>query len=150
MCNQADYCFWVWLIFSGEAWQPLLSLAAARFEGNYFKMYSMLPEPYFINKNINKPIEFKGLKAQYVLWLGIVLLLLFVIFLLLYFMGISSYICLVVVAVLGAVAVGFVQRVSKRYGEHGLMKTFARRRVPRVVKSRSRKVFIELKQSSLN
>ncbi len=57
---------------------------------------------YSINKAINKPVEFKGLKAQYIWYLagGLVLLLIF--FAILYICGINAFICLGLIALLGA------------------------------------------------
>jgi len=35
--------------------------------------------------------------------------------------------------------------MSNKYGEHGLMKALARKQVPKLIKSRSRKIFIGIK-----
>lgn len=95
---------------------------------------------YSINRGINKPIEFKGFKAQYIWHLGIGLVVLLVAFALMYLMGINTYICLGVI-VTGAT--GWFLRVrslSNKYGEHGMMKRIARRALPHALISRSRRL----------
>ena len=57
---------------------------------------------YKINKGINKPIEFKGFKAQYIWYLGISLVILLVLFAVLYIVGINTYVCLILIVILGA------------------------------------------------
>ena len=52
---------------------------------------------YKINKGINKPIEFKGLKAQYIWWLGGGIVCLLLLFAILYFIGVNPYISIVIV-----------------------------------------------------
>ena len=66
---------------------------------------------YQINKGINKPIEFKGLKAQYIWYLGGGLVILMIIFVILYIAGINIY------------------------GQYGLMKKKKKKAVPKVIKS---------------
>ena len=99
---------------------------------------------YPINKGINKPVEFKGLKAQYIWHLGGSVVGILVLFAVMYIVGISSYICLPVALGLGGFLVSRVYRMSRKYGQHGLMKLSARKSVPKALLSRSRKVFIRL------
>jgi Flp pilus assembly protein TadB len=99
---------------------------------------------YQINKAINKPIEFKGLKAQYIWYLGGGLLCLLIFFSVLYICGVNTIVCLGLVVVLGTALFMRVYRLSHRYGEHGMMKTIARRTVPKRIKSYSRKTFLVL------
>jgi hypothetical protein len=96
---------------------------------------------YPINKGINKSVEFKGLRAQYSWWLGGVVIGGMVVFAALYIMGVSAYLCIPLVGGLGAVGVARVYRMSRRYGEYGLMKRRAQGNVPKVIHARSRKVF---------
>jgi len=96
---------------------------------------------YTINKGINQPITFKGLKAQYIGWLGGGVLCLFIGFAILYVIGVPPFVCLGIIAVAGMGVFGYVYRLSHRYGEHGLIIKAAKRRIPRVVKCTSRKVF---------
>ena len=97
---------------------------------------------YEINKGINRSIEFKGIKAQYIIYLAIGLVSLLLLFALLYVTGINIYICLGVILPTGVVLFLVVQRMSNKYGEHGMMKKVASRSVPSVIKAYSRKMFM--------
>ncbi|WP_313491990.1 MULTISPECIES: DUF4133 domain-containing protein [Sphingobacterium] len=103
---------------------------------------------YKINKGINKSIEFKGFKGQYIWYLAIVILCLLVIFALLYFLGINQYLCLLICGSSAIVSIQKIYRLSKKYGEHGLSKMMARKSVPKVLKSVDRNLFF--KKSYLN
>lgn len=103
---------------------------------------------YQINKGINKSIEFKGLKAQYIWYLGGGLLALLILFAAMYIAGLPTYICIGVIAIAGPLLFVRVYRMSRQYGEHGLMKALARRQVPKVIKAGSRAVFITLNKNS--
>lgn len=102
---------------------------------------------YQINKGINKPIEFKGLRAQYIAYLAVGLVLLLISFAILYICGLSLFIILPVILGLGGTLFYSVFRLSHRFGEHGLMKHFAKRQVPRYIKFNSRKVFTSLRKA---
>ena len=99
---------------------------------------------YQINKGINKPIEFKGLKAQYIWYLGGGLLGLLILFAVMYICGLNTFICLGVIAVAGTWLFMHVYRLSHKYGQHGMMKANAKRSIPPVIKSRSRRPFLQL------
>lgn len=99
---------------------------------------------YQINKGINKPIEFKGLKAQYIAYLAIGLVVLLLAFAIMYLLGVHMYLCLILVGSAGTVLYNWVTRASRKYGKYGLMKRTAARRVPACLKSRSRKLFWSL------
>lgn len=86
---------------------------------------------YRINKGINKPIEFKGLKAQYIWYLGGGVLALLVVFATFYIIGVNMFVCLAIIAVLGVMLFVAVYHLSNTYGVHGLTKKFARRGIPR-------------------
>ncbi len=92
---------------------------------------------YKINKGINRSIEFKGLKAQYIWYLGGGLLLLLILFSVMYICGINVFICLAFVALSGTALFMYVYKLSRTYGEHGLMKKIAKKAVPRVIKNYS-------------
>ena len=96
---------------------------------------------YQINKGINTSIEFKGLKAQYIWYMGGAAIVLFAIYTLLYVCGIRSYICVGIVICLGIPMIMGIYHLSSAYGEHGVTKMLARRSVPRYVKSNSRRIF---------
>lgn len=99
---------------------------------------------YTINKGINKPIEFKGLKAQYIWYLGGGLLALLILFAVLYICGVNTFVCLGIILVFGTVLFIHVYKLSHKYGEHGMMKAIAKKSIPPVVKNYSRKTFMNL------
>jgi hypothetical protein len=92
---------------------------------------------YHINKGINKPIEFKGLKAQYIWYLGGGLVALLILFAIIYIIGVNVFICLALIVSLSTALFMYVYKLSRTYGEFGLMKTVARKAVPKVIKSYS-------------
>lgn len=100
---------------------------------------------YQINKGVNRPITFKGLKAQYIVYLAAGLIFLFIAFAVLYIAKISLMIILPLVLGCGAGFFTAVARLSRRYGEHGLMKYMAQRKLPHHLSCRSAKVFTRLK-----
>ena len=100
---------------------------------------------YNINKGINKPIEFKGLKAQYIGYLGAGLVVLLVLFSILYLIGINMFICLGLILTLGTILFVFVYNISNKYGQYGLMKKAAKRSIPTQVLCVNRRLFTSLK-----
>ena len=104
----------------------------------------MATSVYQINKGINRPIEFKGLKAQYIWYLGGGLLTLLILFAILYICGVNTFFCLAIIVGSATALFMHVYKLSRKYGEHGMMKTLAKRSIPEVVKMRSRKIFLEL------
>jgi len=101
---------------------------------------------YKINKGINKPIEFKGLKAQYIGYLGAGVILLLVIFAILYICRVNMFVCLGLVLLLGTLLFIGVYKLSDTYGQHGLLKKLARRNIPLGLTGKTRKIFIYLKK----
>lgn len=97
---------------------------------------------YRINKGINQSIEFKGLKAQYIWYLGGGVVMLMIVFAALYIMGIPSLICVGVIGISGAILVMKIYQMSHKYGEHGMMKALSKRQLPKAIKIYSRKVFM--------
>ena len=97
---------------------------------------------YQINKGINKSIEFKGLKAQYIWYLGGGLIALLILFTVMYIVGLNTFICLGVIIILGTFLFMYVYRLSNTYGEYGMMKKIAKKNIPKIVKSNSRDVFM--------
>lgn len=98
---------------------------------------------YQINKGINKPIEFKGLKAQYIWYLGGGLLALLILFAILYICGVNSFVCLGLIIVLGTALFMYVYKLSHTYGEYGMMKKIAKRGIPPILRAKSRKMFFK-------
>jgi len=99
---------------------------------------------YVINKGINKSIEFRGLRAQYIGYLAAGLVALLICFVALYVGGINAWLCLFLVFGSGAAFVTYIFRLSHRYGAYGLMKKRAGRQLPACLKFRSRKLFTHL------
>lgn len=101
----------------------------------------MATSVYSINKGINKPIEFRGLKAQYIGYGAACIVVLLIGFAILYILGLNPYACLSLVLLTGTGILLKIYQWSNRYGEHGWMKKLARRHVPHTLKCHSRKIF---------
>ncbi|MBS1681581.1 MAG: Conjugative transposon protein TraF [Cytophagales bacterium] len=99
---------------------------------------------YKINKGINKPIEFKGLKAQYIAYLGAGLITLLILFAILYILGVNMFLCLALIGIMGIALFMSVYRLSDKYGQYGLLKKLATRSLPDCLIGRTRKIFLEL------
>ncbi len=97
---------------------------------------------YNINKGINKPIEFRGLKAQYIWYLGGGLVLLLIIFAVLYICGVNIFFCLGLILLLATLLFFYVYKLSRQYGQFGLMKNVAKKAVPKVIKNYSNSIFV--------
>jgi len=101
---------------------------------------------YPVNKGINKSVEFKGLKAQYIWYLGGGLIGLLILFAVMYITGLNTFVCLAVILLAGAGLFVYVYRLSNTHGEFGMMKKLAQQHVPKVVSSHNRKIFIQWKK----
>ena len=101
----------------------------------------MANSTYQINKGINKSIVFKGLRAQYIWYMGAGMFALLIIYAVMYMVKVNTYICLGITLCLGAAMIIAIYHLSATYGEHGLTKAVAKRSIPKTVKSSSRKVF---------
>ena len=93
---------------------------------------------YPVNKGIGRSVEFKGLKAQYLFIFVGGLLALFVLFVILYMIGIDQWICIGFGVVSASVLVWQNFALNARYGEHGLMKLGATKSHPRYLLNRRR------------
>lgn len=102
---------------------------------------------YPINKGINKPIEFKGLKAQYIWYLGGGLVVLLIVFAMLYLIGVNTYVCLLLIGGGAIFLFTKVYALSNQYGEYGLLKKAAKKALPDYIRCNSKKTFSELKKS---
>ena len=96
---------------------------------------------YPINKGINRSIVFKGLRAQYIWYMGAGMFALLIFYAVMYMVKVNTYICLGITLCLGAAMIIAIYHLSATYGEHGLTKAVAKRSIPKTVKSSSRKVF---------
>lgn len=97
---------------------------------------------YPIHKGVNAPLEFRGLKAQYITWLAVGLTALLLMFSLLYTLGAGTYLSLGIILVLGAALFRGVYYLNDRFGPYGMMRLTARRRMPRAILITSRKPFM--------
>ena len=93
---------------------------------------------YPINKGIGRPVEFKGLKAQYLFIFAGGLLAAFILFVILYMAGAGQWLCIGFGVVSASATVWLTFRLNAKYGEHGLMKLGAARMRPRHVLHRRR------------
>lgn len=93
---------------------------------------------YSINKGIGKPAEFKGLKSQYLFIFAGGLLAVFVVFVIMYMIGIDQMICIGFGVVTAGTLVWGTFYLNDTYGEHGLMKVQAIANHPKYIISRLR------------
>lgn len=85
---------------------------------------------YNINKGIGKSVEFKGLSAQYLFVFAGGLLAVFVLFVILYMIGIDQWICIGFGVIAASTLVWLTFYLNAKYREHGLMKLSAKRQHP--------------------
>lgn len=88
---------------------------------------------YHINKGINASFEFRGLKAQYIMYMVVGLIALLLVFAVCYAIGVPLYITIPAVAGMGGVLVSRIYKMSRKYGEHGLAKLQAHKLTPAIV-----------------
>ena len=88
---------------------------------------------YNINKGIGRTVEFKGLKAQYLFIFAGGLLGTLILVMILYMAGVNSYICLFLGTGGASLIVWQTFSLNRKYGEHGLMKIWAKKRHPRYI-----------------
>lgn len=93
---------------------------------------------YPINKGIGRSAEFKGLKAQYLFIFAGGLLAVFVVFVIMYMVGIDQIVCIGFGVGAASVLVWQTFALNARYGEYGLMKVGASRTRPRYLINRRR------------
>ena len=93
-------------------------------------MYGCMAE-YPVNRGIGKPVEFKGLKSQYLFIFAGGLLAVFVVFIVLFMAGVNQWVCIVFIVSASLLLVWQTFRLK-----YGLMKIAARKRHPRFIISR--------------
>ncbi len=96
------------------------------------------------HKGINKLIEFKGLRAQYIAYLAAGLISLLILFAVLHIIGVNMFVCLALIAILGTILFMSVYPMSDKYGQYGLLKKLAIRSIPDSIKATTGKVFTDL------
>jgi len=89
-----------------------------------------------VNRGIGCPAEFQGLKSQYLFIFAGGLLGLFIVFVVMFMAGVNQWICIFFGVSAASMLVYGTFFLNKKYGEHGLMKTQARRNHPRYVINR--------------
>lgn len=93
---------------------------------------------YTINKGIGKPIEFKGLISQYLFIFTGGLLAEFILFVIMYLIGIDQMVCWGFGIVTTPILIWLTFRLNDKYGEFGLMKQVALKTHPRYIINRLR------------
>ena len=101
-------------------------------------MYGCMAE-YPVNRGIGKPVEFKGLKSQYLFIFAGGLLAVFVVFIVLFMAGVNQWVCIVFIVSASLLLVWQTFRLNARYGTYGLMKIAARKRTYGLMKIAARK-----------
>ncbi len=91
---------------------------------------------YNITKVIGKSVEFKGLKSQYLFIFAGGLLSVFVVFVIMYMVGIDQWICITFGLIAASVLVWLTFNLNQKFGENGLMKLMAVRKHPRYLINR--------------
>ncbi|HVV07247.1 MAG TPA: DUF4133 domain-containing protein [Puia sp.] len=99
-----------------------------------------------VHRRVNAPVEFKGLKGQYILYAGASVIACMVLFAILYLVGVNSYICLPVCFGIGALCIGRAFHLSQHYGIYGWRKRRRARASPGALKSGTRRVYLALKK----
>jgi hypothetical protein len=85
---------------------------------------------YHVNKGVGKPPEFKGLQSQYLFIFAGGLLSVFVVFVIMYMVGINQWICILFGVGAATALVWLTFMLNRKYGAHGLMKLQARMQHP--------------------
>lgn len=74
---------------------------------------------YPVNRGIGKPVEFKGLKSQYLFIFAGGLLAVFVVFIILFMAGVNQWVCIGFGVTAALLLVWQTFRLNERYGTHG-------------------------------
>lgn len=101
---------------------------------------------YKMHRRVNAPVEFKGLKGQYILYAGGSVITAMLLFAVLYIVGVNSYICLAICFGMGALGVGAAHYLSQHYGVHGWRKRRRARAAPKGFKGGSRYLYLQQKK----
>ena len=91
-----------------------------------------------IHKGVDAPVEFKGLRSQYLFICAGGLIGAFLIVVVLYMCGVGQFLCLGVGGALSAGVVMLTYRLNEKYGTYGLMKALAVKLHPRRITNRRR------------
>lgn len=91
-----------------------------------------------IHKGVDAPVEFKGLKSQYLFICAGGLIAAFLVVVILYMGGVGQLTCLFVGCALCGGTVMLTYRLNEKYGTYGLMKALAVKLHPRRITNRRR------------
>ena len=98
---------------------------------------------YPVNRGIGKPVEFKGLKSQYLFIFAGGLLAVFVVFIVLFMAGVNQWVCIVFIVSASLLLVWQTFRLNARYGTYGLKRhprfIISRKAIPRLFTYKRRK-----------
>ena len=93
---------------------------------------------YKLNKGVGQDVEFCGLKAQYPYLFAGGLLAVFLVFVILYMVGVNRWLCIAFCIVSASGIILGVFRLNRKYGPHGLMKLTAAGNRPYYIINRKR------------
>ena len=102
---------------------------------------------YTINRGVGRPVEFRGLKAQYILYGGGLLVADFLLFVILYLCHVNSWICVALSFGSGVLGISLLYRRSRKYGEHGWARRRAGKNTPATLCCRTCTLFIHLNKT---
>jgi hypothetical protein len=105
---------------------------------------------YTVHRAIGRPVTFKGLKGQYIILAGAGLIGDLFLFVILYCCKLSPWICMGIAFSAGAALLITCMQLSARYGQYGLLKQRASRRIPSYLRCRSRKPFTNINKKLCN
>lgn len=105
-----------------------------------------MQQVFDIQRGINRPMEFKGIRAQYLLYLVLGLIGLLILFAALYLLSCPVYLILPLVGTLGTALFYYVTKYSKKYGTHGLMKLAGYKKLPKALRSSRPRLLINTKK----
>lgn len=98
---------------------------------------------YMINKGVGRPMEFHGIRAQYLGYMVAGLGGLFFLFAVLYMTGLALYLVIPFIATLGVLLFWLAGKYSKKYGKHGLSRVAGHKALPRALKTWPMKVLFQ-------
>lgn len=84
---------------------------------------------YSVNKGVGRSVEFKGIRAQYVLYLAVGVLVSFLLFFVCSFF-LAQWLAVLVCLISILVTAGGVVYLNARFGEHGMTQFHAQRALP--------------------
>lgn len=93
---------------------------------------------YNFNKGVDSEVEFKGLRSQYLFIFAGGIIAVFILFVVMYLMGVDTLVCIITGVTGAGVLVYYTFSLNAKYGSHGLMKLAATKKHPRRIVNRRR------------